>query len=251
MQFSSLSLHCRFPFSIPLPQFSLADGSKGPLVLAGRCRLPGSLSRTACQAFQGSFSLSRGWKCRAGDRLPWQPHCFQTLKGRERKVCFSRLTKATTMDAGQVRLKITAVLPDTRASRGQSRTMHPGPAGTEQSRAEGELGAFSSIPLSPNKAACVVPAVLVNSNQGRLSRFVFTGGLQPVQLRVAANCLFPAGNAKLPIVLTCVNDGVGHCGIGDPTAQGCPCLKVRSPSPPTPPPGHVRSAGIAPHSSSL
>lgn len=106
------------------------------------------------------------------------------------------------------------------------------------------LELFPPSPLSPNKAACVVPAVLVNSNQGRLSRFVFTGGLQPVQLRVAANCLFPAGNAKLPIVLTCVNDGVGHCGIGDPTAQGCPCLKVRSPSPPTPPPGHVRSLGL-------
>lgn len=147
---------CNFPASpstaaspspSPLPQFSLADGSKGPLVLAGCCWLPGRLSQSACQAFQGSFSLSRGWKCRAGDRLPWQPHCFQTLKGRERKVCFSRLTKATTiMDAGQVHLKITAVLPDTPASRGQSGTMRPRAAGMEQGRAEGELGAFSSIP---------------------------------------------------------------------------------------------------------
>lgn len=50
------------------------------------------------------------------------------------------------MDAGQVCLKITLVLPDTRASRGQSRTMHPRVAGMEQSRVEGELGAFSSIP---------------------------------------------------------------------------------------------------------
>lgn len=205
MQFSSLSLHCHFPFPIPLPQFSLADGSKGPLVLAGCCRLPGRLSRTVCQAFQGSFSLSRGWKCRAGDRLPWQPHCFQTLKGRERKVCFSRLTKATTtVDAGQVRLKITAVLPDTRASRGQSRTMHP--QGSREGAEQGgrrNWGFFPPSRLSPNKAACVVPAVLVNSDQGRLSRFVFTRGL-----RIAANCLFPAGNASLPIVLTRVKDSV-------------------------------------------
>lgn len=69
-------------------------------------------------------------------------------------------------------------------------------------------GLFPPSPLTPNKAACVVPAVLVNSDQGRLSRFVFTGGLQPAQLRIAANCLFPAGNAWLPIVLTRVNDSV-------------------------------------------
>lgn len=104
---------------------SLAGHREGPMVLAPRCWLPGTLARPSCQAFQGSLSLSRGWKCRAGDRLPWQPHCFQTLKGRERKVGFSRLTKATTsVDAGQAVLKITAVLPDTRASRGQKGTMH-------------------------------------------------------------------------------------------------------------------------------
>lgn len=109
---------------------SLAGRREGPMVLALRCWLPGTLARPSCQAFQGSLSLSRGWKCRAGDGLPWQPHCFQTLKGRERKVGFSRLTKATTsVDAGQAVLKITAVLPDTRASRGQKGTMHPGQQG--------------------------------------------------------------------------------------------------------------------------
>jgi len=125
-------------------------------VLAGRCRLPGRLSRLACQAFQGSLSLSRGWKCRAGDGLPWQPHCFQTLRGRERKVCFSRLTKATTtMDAGQALLKITAVLPDTRASRGQRGTMHPGAAGTERSGA-GRVETWGFFLPSPQQ---IKPAV--------------------------------------------------------------------------------------------
>lgn len=118
-------------------------------MLAGCCRLPGRLSQLACQAFQGSLSLSRGWKCRAGDGLPWQPHCFQTLKGRERKVCFSRLTKATTtVDAGQALLKITMVLPDTRASWGQRGTIHPGAAGMEQSRAGEKTWDFFLHPLS-------------------------------------------------------------------------------------------------------
>lgn len=70
------------------------------------------------------------------------------------------------------------------------------------------MGLFPPSPLSPNKAACVVLAVLVNRDQGRLSLFVFTRGFQPVQVRIAANCLFPAENASLPVVLSCVKDNV-------------------------------------------
>lgn len=89
--------------------------------------------------------------------------------------------------------------------------------GAEQGGRKENLGLFPPSPLSPNKAACVVPAVLVNSDQGRLSQFVFTRGFQPVQLRIAANCLFPAGNASLPFVLTGVKDsGASSCGVGDP-----------------------------------
>ena len=68
----------------PWPHLSLAGHTEELMVLAPCSRLPGTLTRPSCQAFQGSLSLSRGWKCSAGDKLPWQPHCFQTLKGREK-----------------------------------------------------------------------------------------------------------------------------------------------------------------------
>lgn len=98
------------------------------------------------------------------------------------------------------------------------------------------LGLFPPSPLSTNKAACVVPAVRVNSDQGRLSLFVFTSGIQPVQLRIAANCLFPAGSASVPVVLTCVKESVMSIMERVTLAQSCSCLKPRSPPPPPPPP---------------
>lgn len=92
---------------------------------------------------------------------------------------------------------------------------------------EEKLGAFSSSPLSTNKAACVVSAVLVNSDQGRLSLFVFSSKIQPVRLRIAANCLFPAGSALLPVVLVCVKESVAGVVVWVTLAQSCICLKPR------------------------
>lgn len=68
----------------PRPHLSLTGHTEESMMLAQCSRLPGTLTRSSCQAFQGSLSLSRGWKCKARDKLPWQPHCFQTLKGREK-----------------------------------------------------------------------------------------------------------------------------------------------------------------------
>ena len=98
------------------------------------------------------------------------------------------------------------------------------------------LGLFPPSLLSTNKAACVVAAVLVNSDQGHLSLFVFTSGIQPVCLRIAANCLFPAGSASFPVVLTRVKESVAGIVVRVTLAQSCSCLKPRSPPPPPPPP---------------
>jgi len=115
--------------------------------------------------------------------------------------------------------------------------------GAERRRAGGNLGLFPPLP-STNKAGCVVaPAVLLNSDQGRLSLFVCTSGIQPVPLRTAANCLFPAGCTSLPIVLTRVRESTVGTVVWVTLAQSCSCLKPRSPPRPPPPPGGGSSAG--------
>lgn len=135
-------------------------------------------------------------------------------------------------------LKITTVLLDTCASRGQRRTIHPRAAGTEWSRAGVKLGAFSPSPFSIHKAACVVPAVLVNSDQGRLSLFVFTSRIQPALLRIAVNCLFPARSALLPVVLMDGKESMAGIMVWVTLAQSCSCLKPKSPPPLFPPLPH-------------
>lgn len=140
-------------------------------MLALCSRLPGTLTRSSCQAFQGSLSLSRGWKCSARDKLPWQPHCFQTLKGREKSwllpahqshhqhECWPRCPNNNCGSTGHM------------CSLGIKGDRALGERGTEQRR-EKKMGPFSPLLFSANTGAYVVPKVQEKSDHAQLYFFV-------------------------------------------------------------------------------
>lgn len=156
VQFSSLSLHRRFPFSIPpLPQLFPGWWRRGAAGV-GRVlpaawqalpvRLPGFSGLTL--AFQRLEVQSRRRAALAASLFP------NIERQREKSLLLPAHQSTTTVDTGQALLKITVVLPDTRASRGQRGTIHPGAAGMERSWAGEKLGVFSSIPPL-NKESCL------------------------------------------------------------------------------------------------
>lgn len=213
MQFSSLSLYCRFPFSIPpAPAFPGwwwrgATGVGRVLPAAWQALLVG------LPGFSGLAFTSQRLEVQSRRQAALAASLFPNIE-RQRE-------KSLLLPAHQRHHHHGCWPSPPKNNRGATRhtcfSWTKGdntPWGSRDGAGWGEnLGLFPPSPLSTNKAACVVPAVLVNSDQGHLSLFVFTRGIQPVRLRIAANCLLPAGSASLPVVLTCVKES-GHRGVG-------------------------------------
>lgn len=210
MQFSSLSLCCRFPFSIPpTPAFPgwwrRGAAGVGRALPAAWQALPVGLP-----GFSGLTLAFQRLEVQSRRRAALAASLFPNIERQREK---SLLLPAH--QSHHHRGRWPSPPKNNRSATGHACFLGTkgdntpwGKQGWSRAGRGENLGLFPPSPPSTNKAACVVPAVLVNSNQGRLSLFVFTSGIQPVQLRIAANCLFPAGSAPLPVVLTRVKDSV-------------------------------------------